>query len=336
VETATLVDLPLRIKVTTDDEVEIAMTYLQTGIRWLPSYAIRLVDDDKAELLLRASLVNDAEDLEGSSVYFVVGVPSFAFQGEVDPLALNRVAAAIQPRFDVSMARGHARVDAEARRVAREAEAAPPGLRELPDLPGEDVGELYMYELKDVDLKVGEVGMLTVFSATAPYKQVYEWNADTEDVWQCVELTNNTSMPWTTGPAAVYSDWRMLGQDTLNYTPPKAKKRVKVTITRNIGVSQTEEELDRQQKVIRRDGSEWDLVTLKASLAMANYQKQKADITVTKTLTGELVEAGDEPEVTHASELLQKFNPTSLLQWAVTVAPGETKTLTYTYKVYVR
>ncbi len=335
VEHATLVDLPLRIKVTTDNEVDIAMTYLQTGIRWLPSYAIRLSDDGKAQLTLRASLVNDAEDLENSSVHFVVGVPSFAFQGEVDPLALNRVAAAIQPRFTVSAARGQARVDAEAQRVAREAEAPPPGLRDLPDLPGEDVGELYMYELKDVDLKVGEVGMLTVFSATAPYKQAYEWNADTEDVWQCVELTNNTAMPWTTGPAAVYSDWRMLGQDTLNYTPPKAKKRVKVTITRNIGVSQTEEEIDRQHKAIRRDGYEWDLVTLKADLAMANYQKQKADTIVTKTLTGELVEASDEPEVTHASELLQKFNPTSLLKWNVTVAPGETKTLTYTYKVYV-
>lgn len=338
VQNATLVDLPLRIKVTTDDEVEIAMTYLQTGIRWLPSYVVRLVDDGKAELMLRASLVNDAEDLEDSSVHFVVGVPSFAFEGEVDPLALNRVAAAIQPRFTVSAARGQARVDAEAARgegAAAPTPAVPPTLRDLPDLPGEDLGELYMYELANVDLKVGEVGMLTVFSETAPYRQVYEWEAESEDVWQCVELTNNTSMPWTTGPAAVYSDWRMLGQNTLKYTPPKAKKRLPVTITRNIGVSKEEEELDRQPKVIRRDGYEWDLVTLKASLAMTSYQERKAEIAVTKTVTGELVEASDEPEVTHASELLQRFNPTSLLKWTVTVPPGETKTLTYTYKVYV-
>ena len=297
VKSATLVDLPLRIKVATDKPVGVAMTYLERGIRWLPSYVIRLVDDKQVELLLRASLVNDAEDLEDSTVYFVVGVPSFAYHQELDPLVLNRIGPAIQPRFDVSQLRSQAAVSAEARQAPGLGAYIPP--RELPSLPGEGVGALFMYEVKSVTLKVGEVGMLTVFADKVPYRTVYEWDAEGEDVWQCLELNNTTAMPWTTAPAATYRDWRMIGQDTLKYTPVGAKKNVKVTVSRNIGTSYREEEIDRQLAALKRTNVVYDLITLKASLELTSYQDEPVEIAVSKSVEGELLGddwgAGGEP-----------------------------------------
>jgi len=338
VKAARLVDLPLRIKVATDKPVQVAMTYLETGLRWLPSYSITLRDDNKANMVLRASLVNDAEDLTDSTVHFVVGVPSFVYQGEVDPLALNRVGAAIQPRFGISALRGQAAVAAEAgaRGAKGDEGAAPPRPRDLPNLPGEDVGELFMYKVEHVDLKVGEVAMLTVFQETTGYQEVYEWDADTPDVWSCLKLTNGTAMPWTTAPAAVYQGWRMIGQNTLNYTPVKGEKVLPVCVTRNMGASVTEKEVSREREQTPRDGYLWTVVTLEAQAVLQNYLDHKAEITVTKTLTGELLEASDEPAVERSRASLEALNPTDRLKWTVTLQPGDKKALSYKYKTLVR
>jgi hypothetical protein len=338
--TARLVDLPLRIKVATGKPVDVAMTYLQTGLRWLPTYCITPRDDNKASLVLRATLVNDAEDLVDSTVHFVVGVPSFTYQGEIDPLALNRVGAAIQPRFDISSLRNQAAVAAEGPRGPRgDVGAAGPGappVRNLPDLPGEDVGELFMYKVEHVDLKIGEVAMLTVFQETAPYREVYEWDADTADVWSCLKLTNNTSMPWTTAPAAVYQDWRMLGQNTLNYTPLKGEKVLPVTVSRDIGAGVTEKELTREYESTPRDGYRWTAVTLEAAAEVRNYMDKAAEITVTKTVVGELLASSDAPAIARSRESLQAMNPTNRLTWTVTLGPGEKKALTWKYTTLVK
>jgi hypothetical protein len=340
VKAARLVDLPLRIKVATGKPVDVAMTYLQTGLRWLPTYCITPRDGNKASLTLRATLVNDAEDLVDSTVHFVVGVPSFTYQGEIDPLALNRVGAVIQPRFDISALRNQASVGAEGPRGpggdAGAAGAGAPPVRSLPDLPGEDVGELFMYKVEHVDLKIGEVAMLTVFQETAPCRAVYEWDADTADVWSCLKLTNNTSMPWTTGPAAVYQDWRMLGQNTLNYTPLKGEKVLPVTVSRDIGAGVTEKELTREYESTPREGYRWTAVTLEATAEVRNYMDKAAEITVTKTVVGELLASSDEPAIARSRESLQAMNPTNRLTWTVTLGPGEKKALTWKYMTLVK
>jgi hypothetical protein len=193
-----------------------------------------------------------------------------------------------------------------------------------------------MYKVEHVDLKVGEVAMLTVFQEIAPYREVYQWDADTDDVWSCLKLTNSTAMPWTTAPAAVYRDWRMLGQNTLNYTPQKGEKVLPVTVSRDIGVGVTETELGREYESTPRDGYRWTAVTLEASADLRNYMDKAAEITVTKTVVGELLANSDEPAITRSRESLQAMNPTNLLAWTVTLGAGEKKTLTWKYKTLVR
>ena len=178
--------------------------------------------------------------------------------------------------------------------------------------------------------------MVPVFTETVPYRSVYEWNADGQDVWQCLELTNTTHMPWTTAPAATYSDWKMIGQDTLKYTPVSAKKKVKVTVTRNIGTSHHEEEIERVPAALKREQKVWDLVTLCATLEMTNYHQEAAQLTVTKSVSGELLAASGDPSVSRPTEIVKPLNPSSVLHWTVALDPGETKTLKYTYKLYVR
>jgi len=62
------------------------MAYLQKGITWIPEYTLKVLDEKTAELTLRGTLVNEAEDLIHSDVHLVVirevelGAPKNAFE----------------------------------------------------------------------------------------------------------------------------------------------------------------------------------------------------------------------------------------------------------------
>ena len=77
-----VLELPLRIHLLSEEEKQpataaLGMAYLRQGITWIPEYTLKVLDDDMAELTLRGSLVNEAEDLIHSDVHLVVGVPHF-------------------------------------------------------------------------------------------------------------------------------------------------------------------------------------------------------------------------------------------------------------------
>jgi hypothetical protein len=58
---------------------------------------------------------------------------------------------------------------------------------------------------------------------------------------------------------------------------------------------------------------------------------------VTKTLTGELVETAPKPlSATKRPEGVTRLNPVQDLVWEVTVEPGASQILGFSYRVYVR
>ena len=92
-----VLDLPLRVHVARaaaakkDDAVRLGMAYLRTGITWIPEYGVRILDDTTAEVTLRGTLVNEAEDLIHTDVSFVVGVPHFLHGNHLEPVSIGQV-----------------------------------------------------------------------------------------------------------------------------------------------------------------------------------------------------------------------------------------------------
>src|SRR5579871_1100363 len=65
------------------EKTDLTMGYLEHGLGWTPSYMISLTDDKTAQITLQAVVMDDAEDLNNSDVFFVVGVPNFAYSNSV-------------------------------------------------------------------------------------------------------------------------------------------------------------------------------------------------------------------------------------------------------------
>lgn len=54
----------IRFKVaTTKKEAKLGLSYLQKGINWVPSYLVNIEDSKKARITMKATLINDAEEI---------------------------------------------------------------------------------------------------------------------------------------------------------------------------------------------------------------------------------------------------------------------------------
>src|SRR4030042_1362663 len=227
-------------------EARLGLSYLQKGVSWVPSYLINLGDSKKARITMKATLVNDAEDLDNVDFFFVVGYPNFLYADVLSPMALEESIT----QFIQGLRREGRQEDAggimditRQRADFRESGTLSNldyGYETIKGLPGAAEEDLFLYHKDKISIKKGERAYYPLFFYEVDYKHIYEWeipdtiNVDPrgyqrpeqqkkekEHVWHSVKLSNSTKYPWTTAPAFVVSGWKPLAQETINYTPKK-------------------------------------------------------------------------------------------------------------------
>lgn len=94
IEKMQILELPMRVHLQTDNgktpkKTELGMAYLRKGITWIPEYTVKILNDDTAEIMLRGTLANEAENLINCDINFVVGVPHFTHTDHMAPIAIG-------------------------------------------------------------------------------------------------------------------------------------------------------------------------------------------------------------------------------------------------------
>jgi hypothetical protein len=228
------------------------------------------------------------------------------------------------------------------------------------DLQGTAEEDLFMYTRKGVTLAKGERGMYNVFSAPIGYEHIYQWevqdrprvdpygnvvnnnyqndneNSAQNNVWHSIRLKNGTNFPWTSAPATVISSMRPLAQDTLPYSPKGANSNLRLTIAADVRASSKELEVERVRDIQHRRGYNFDQVTVEGTLKVKNYKTKAIKLGIAKTTRGEVLSQTELGKSEKLGEAIAADNPLSRLSWEVTLKPGEAKTITYRYKVWVR
>ena len=340
-------------------EARLGLSYLQKGVNWVPSYLINLEDPKKARITMKATLINDAEDLENVDFFFVVGYPNFLYADVLSPMALEESIT----QFIQTLGREGRREDtggmmAITRQRADFRESGTLsnldyGYETIKGLPGAAEEDLFLYHKEKITIKRGERAYYPIFFDEVDYKHIYEWeipdtiNVDPrgyqrseqqkkekEQVWHSVKLSNSTKYPWTTAPAFVVSGWKPLAQDTMNYTPKNAKTNVKLTVATDVKHERHEYEIDRQRDV-RVYNNNYDLVTVKGELSIKNHKNKEITIEIKKTLTGEVTEVSHKAKIEKVAEGLRGVNQNSFISWEIPLKAGEEMNVTYKYKVYI-
>lgn len=347
-----VLDLPIRVHVKGEKDApkraKLGMAYLRKGVTWIPEYTLKVIDKDSAELTLRGTFVNEAEDLIHCDVNFVVGVPHFVHTDYLAPIAVGQtirtIGAAVAPaQIQSQMMQRAAIVTNVAPRSFEVVEqpvetgsgniAATVG--NLPQMAGAAATDYTVYTMKDLTVRRGEKAIVTLFRKTIKYTHVYRWTPP-EAMRHLLVLQNATDTAWTTGPCLAVSGNQPLGEDLLKYTPKGGAAELPVTAAINISHDKNEAEIDRKLKAHSPSQNVYlDLVTLKGEISLKNFEKEPVRLVITVPVPGKPVEATDDGITAGDPDKLRLLERAGTITWNLKLEPDEKKKLTYTYDRYV-
>ena len=355
-----VLELPIRMHVAADSgkplkQAKLGMAYLRKGVTWIPEYTLRVLDEENAELTLRGTFVNEAEDLVHADVNFVVGVPNFLHSEYLEPISVGQIirtiGAAVAPvaitnsisqraafanDYNGNMAPQLNTPDVIDRTVAGAGRDVGSVLGNLPKLDSAAGSDFTVYTRKDVTLRRGEKAIVTLFVKKIKYAHLYRWDVPAQMKHYLV-LANDTDTAWTTGPVLAMSNGQPLSEDLLAYTPKEGRAEIPVTASINIAQEQTEQETGRKLKDYSPNNRDsfLDLVTLSGKLTLKNFEKRPVDVVVSINVPGRPTDASDKGALVTDTKNLVLRERAGSIKWVLKVPAGETKALTYTYDRYV-
>ena len=345
---------------------KVNMGYLEHGLGWTPSYLISLTDDTNAQITMQAVVTDDAEDLQNAELFFVVGVPNFAYANTLSPMSLQQSLVDFMRDAEREDSRKKSlgllsnAINGQVAMFDKDEASAPVnlvnGVDEMSSAPEED---LFLYSRSDVTLAKGDRASYNVFSGSVGYEHLYNWEVEdqprvdafgnvinlnqypqdatrADSVWHSIRLKNSSKFPWTSAPALVVSGDKPVSQDTLTYTQKGATSTLRVTVATDIRASHEEREIARQPDINHRRNYNYDLVTVEGKLKIKNYKTKVVHLAIGKILRGKTETQSDLGKTVQLGEGIESDNPKSRLTWEITLAPGQERVVTYRYRIWVR
>ncbi|MCB0633943.1 MAG: DUF4139 domain-containing protein, partial [Lewinella sp.] len=345
-------------------EQQVDLMYLAKGLSWTPLYLMELTGEKQARLTLRAEVVNNIEDIEGTDVHFVVGVPNFSYADQLSPLVSimpSPYAAAYNAPTNYDMFSNT--IQSQVRggvSYAIEDNSIPASSATISGLEGSAEEDLYFYTLKDLSLKKGGRGHYPVFTANVGIAHIYECNLpqnyaekyaygksylfspDPHKVFHSVKVVNDTEYPFTTGPILVVkteNGAKPISQDRLNYTPVKGNSFIKLTEAPDVDIKQAEKAEKREENVKMTTRNQntyyYDRITVSGQVKVKNYKSQKVDLNIRRTITGELLESSVKWLQSERVNTSGDLNKQTDVCWETSVDAGKELTINYSYQIYV-
>ena len=174
-------------------------------------------------------------------------------------------------------------------------------------------------------------GLFTSDTVDDKSSAVFRYTEATAPV-HCLKMTNKTSDPWAAAPVLIFEGERALGQIWFPYTPVGEEGQLVIGPAVDIAASSAEREIKRVIGESKKSSmGKADLITIEGSLQIENRRKTKATLEVVRKVTGTLLSADNNTEVTTRRDRGDGANPTALLKWSLTVDPGQKKALAYKY-----
>lgn len=335
---------------------DLKLMYMQAGIQWLPSYNIKIISPEELQLEMKATVENYSEEIEEAELTLTVGSPQFYFNKDEDPVATNYLSGLYaQPAPVPSSYVMQAQSYYENAIVTNDrSPAQTPVYSDYSDYSteGEKTNDLYMYKLGKASLPKNSKTMFQIFSVRIPYKDMYEVNIndvvsyasysyisnDPEqrfDVYHSLQLTNTTVYPFTTAPVFVLNEnLQPLAQDRIKYTPTGSNISVQLSKAGDVIIKNKEEEIKKEDNVRKLGKTIYNKVTIKGTVNIENLQEKKILLNIKKDILASVLNASDGGKITKSGKY-SYLNPYSKVEWEISLAGKEKKSITYEYEVYV-
>lgn len=360
-----LLEKALSVKVEKESSNQkVNMSYLRKGITWTPGYSVSLLSSDKLKISLNANVLNDVEDMTNTKLNLAVGIPVFRFSTVGAPLVSNdRVIDIINKINNPNTAstwgqRNNINSQSEIsihNFVNKEAY----GSNSSPSEEEEDDGDIFLYEIDNVSMQIGDRTNFEITAFESNYEDVYvvdmksnEYESynygnnkkkgeEPTNVWHSIKFRNNADVPLTTGSVffkkynAVARTMTPISQERLDYTPVGETCIVKMAVAPNIIVQQSEREISRQKDTIVFNSSYGYLIEVEGEFEFINLKNEEINMLVNRNIRAiHLIESTEEWATLRSYRYLFERNQTNEVQWNFKIGPNDKKTITYKYIVY--
>ncbi|MBL8794699.1 MAG: hypothetical protein JNM56_12400 [Planctomycetia bacterium] len=176
--------------------------------------------------------------------------------------------------------------------------------------------DLFIFTLKYVTLKKGERMVVPVGEFTLDYKDVYtlevpfspppevrrhfghEQQAELGRLLNApklihkVRLYNKSGQPFTTAPALLVREGKLLAQGMMTYTPHGAACDLTLTAAVDVKVSKTEKETKRTPAAARWESTNLQRMDLTGTLSLTNLRQQAVEVEIVRYVLGNVNGAG--------------------------------------------
>jgi len=337
-------------------DAALKLSYMHTGMTWIPSYNIKLIDDKTLQVEMKALVENYSEDITDAELTLTVGAANFKYGTQIDPLALNYLSGSTVYNYNNHNNNYNYQYSNAYVAPMAESRADDSGISynnyQIYTTAGEKTNDLYMYKVGKVSLQMNTKSLFNIFSVNAPYEDLYEVNiydninyannrriTNNEeqlfDVFHSLRITNSSTYPFTTAPVFVQDkNMHPLGQDQIKYTATGAKVKVQIAKATDIRVNCTEEEIAKVENAKTYNKNSYRKVTIKGTVKLENHQPKAVQLNITKSINGEIKNASDSGKINKSGQY-NGINANSDVEWNISVGANAEKSITYEYEVYV-
>jgi hypothetical protein len=346
---------------------ELDLMYFRPGIRWIPTYRIEIDKTGRAQLVMQAEVINEAEDFVDTSVDFVVGLPTFRFKDVISPLSLeqvmvNALVQAAPQLMGQLAAQGFSNAQFHSRAGERHRPSGtsfdPAGEAAVRAMNGTEVQDLFYYSTRRLSLRKGERAVVEVMRTTVPFRHVYTWDVElgkqdashshsgnsplkvgVNQVWHQIELKNQSGRPWTTGPALIMQDGRPVGQDMMTFTPPGQSVQVPMTMAVSVRGTAKTVEIERKHGAKKLRHRTYTRMTNQTTLRIVNSGKTAVHLRINARAKGTFTSASQQGKIEqqgHAPGADPLIDTSSRVVWELKLKPGQTKEVSSQYHTWAR
>ena len=341
----------LLFTVKTEKPATVGITYLTKGAAWAPAYRLLLPDEKsnrgKMTIEQTATIVNQWRSFSNAQLYLISGYPKIGCENVISPISNKANLSA----FFSQMLRpdGDDRGSMMSQMVMNSVSP-----RDSDDFPSGSVAasgdgpDIYYHPVGQRSMNKEDVLALSNGKKETEFERVVEWTvADTRNEnghpldrenpntpWDTIQFVNPFDFPMTTGPAAVMTEHKFLGQNTSYWTSPGEKTSIPITKSLSVSVKSDEQEINRSDEM-RYMGVRCRRITVAVELSIANRRAEPIKALVKRQFSGEIEKPVEGAKVVQLNQNLNALNRQNELRWELTLNPGETRTLKYEYEVYM-
>ena len=341
---------------------KIAVQYLTRGLSWAPSYRIDLTEPKRLSIIQGAAIRNELSDLKEVEIRLISGFPSVRFGAVDSPLSARSTWETFFAGLSRSAGAGGGLSNGFDNGIAQQGIVignilSGQGLAGIgPADEGESV-DLHYQSIGKHSLAAGEALSVEVAKAGADYERVVQWEIpDTrapngryieeyerqrspekfdDKPWDAIVFKNPFTFPMTTAPAMLVDKGDFQGQQISTWTNPGAETSIRITKALSIATRSVENEIPDSRVNLNIAGNDYYKVQVQGELSVKNHRGTPAVLAISRSFSGELREADDEPQSQLLETGVYSINKRNELKWRIDLKQGQEKTIRYRYEVLV-